>query len=675
MSTTVRRQRRASFTTTSLIKYDNNRNNVIFGSGKNQQLSSLFVQEYQEEEEEVENCSPIEDVIRQLQNELQQTKALVAVLETRLERTEQTSQELKNLLSENESESHTTAVEIDQDLDESDDMKFDSDDDEFCISSSFIDQTLQEESSNVIIDTNDERDLTSPPILSSSQIESTTTPKSSSADDTNDSYNRICSAVQSLINDAQVALQKPDPSSLQLLGLPQTTTRPRAQSWSSNVSSWIMNQYNPSSMLCECGTCWLCLDSSGNSLTSTTRTTPKSSRANSISSSQPPSLSFLSQQESYSTHNKQVNLAGIKKQYRKKLESKSPYRKSCDDLDVALQKLISTAVSAGVEHGLMQSPVYREFMERDDSNYFRNYDDDEISDDNSFFKTFGIFCKHDQIEELESAVLNDNNDNDNGKNESSKWRRRIWNCLRKMGINFHNDKNSDNINEYVEEEEIEDGYGSYSSYSSYNSSWKSSSDYQENLNEDSSNPFPSSFTNTLNFGQNILNFNVNLINSTTNNYNKTTKNCFNEIDNSIHTTTNNYQNCYNTINNYEEKSSQLNLTTKEESTIQRQTSSKAIKSLASKFTNLLAMIGLILSFSQTIILNPTNTPALMRVAARNMIRSNVKRRRNRSDIILMIKVIKYVSVLFVGWAAGRIGKNKKKSSDGKDRIKVIPSNN
>jgi hypothetical protein len=245
----------------------------------------------------------------------------------------------------------------------------------------------------------------------------------------------------------------------------------------------------------------------------------------------------------------------------------------------------------------------------------------------------------------------------------------MWNCLRKMGINFNNDKNNNNkdyINENVEEE-VEDGYGSYSSYSSYNSSWKSSSDYQENLNEDSSDPFPSSFTNTLNIGQNIFNFNVK-INSTTNNYNKTTNNCFNDIDNSIHTTTNNYQNCHNTINNYEEKSSQLNLTT-------RQSCSKKIKSLATRFTNLLAMIGLIISMSQTVILNPTNTPALMSVAARNLIRSNVKRRRSRNDMILMIKVIKYVSVLFVGWAAGRIGKNQKKSSDGNNRIKEIPSNN
>lgn len=54
MSTTVRRQRRASFSTTSLINYDNNRNNVIFGNGKSRNLSTLFVEE---EEEIVEtNC-------------------------------------------------------------------------------------------------------------------------------------------------------------------------------------------------------------------------------------------------------------------------------------------------------------------------------------------------------------------------------------------------------------------------------------------------------------------------------------------------------------------------------------------------------------------------------------------------------------------------------------------
>ncbi|CAG8449432.1 18242_t:CDS:2 [Rhizophagus irregularis] len=592
MSTTVRRQRRASFSTTSLIKYDNSRNNVIFGNGKSRNLSTLFV----EEEEEI-----VEIIVR----------------------------ELKNLLAENESESHTTAVEIDQELEDGDDMKFDLNDDEFYISSPLMmDQSHQEDILNDIVDIND---------LSSSQIELTTTSRSSlELQPSDDSYNRICSAVQSLINDAQVALQKPNPSSSnQLLGLPQTTTRPRAQSWSSNVSSWIMNQYNPSSMVCECGTCWLCLEScnSLSSTTTTTRPTPKSSRANSLTSAHTPPLSLTSQQqESFNTYNRQVNLAGIKKQYRKKLESRSSYRKSCDDLDMALQKLISTAVSAGVEHGLTHSPIYRQYsesMERDDSgdryDYFRNHDDDEINYDN----------------------------------KSSKWRRRIWNCLQKMGINFNNKNNNDKEN--VEEQEgIEDGYGSYSSYSSYNSSWNSSSDYQENSNEDTSDPF------SLNIGQNIFNFNVNLINSTTNNYNKTTNNSINEIDNSIHTTTNNYQNCYNTINNYEEKSSQSTY---------RQSGSKKIKSLATKFTNMLAMIGLIISMSQTIILNPTNTPALMSVAARNIIRSNVKRRRSRGEMILMIKVIKYVSVLFVGWAAGRIGKKQKDSSDGNNgRIKEIPSN-
>ncbi|PKC75752.1 hypothetical protein RhiirA1_528541 [Rhizophagus irregularis] len=658
MSTTVRRQRRASFSTTSLIKYDNSRNNVIFGNGKSRNLSTLFVEE---EEEIVEsNCPQIEDVIRQLQNELQQTKDLVTELETRLERTEQTSQvivrELKNLLVENESESHTTAVEIDQELEDGDDMKFDLNDDEFYISSPLMmDQSHQEDILNDIVDIND---------LSSSQIELTTTSRSSlELQPSDDSYNRICSAVQSLINDAQVALQKPNPSSSnQLLGLPQTTTRPRAQSWSSNVSSWIMNQYNPSSMVCECGTCWLCLEScnSLSSTTTTTRPTPKSSRANSLTSAHTPPLSLTSQQqESFNTYNRQVNLAGIKKQYRKKLESRSSYRKSCDDLDMALQKLISTAVSAGVEHGLTHSPIYRQYsesMERDDSgdryDYFRNHDDDEINYDNSFFNSFGIFCNQDLLN-------NDNNNDNNNKKESSKWRRRIWNCLQKMGINFNNKNNNDKEN--VEEQEgIEDGYGSYSSYSSYNSSWNSSSDYQENSNEDTSDPF------SLNIGQNIFNFNVNLINSTTNNYNKTTNNSINEIDNSIHTTTNNYQNCYNTINNYEEKSSQSTY---------RQSGSKKIKSLATKFTNMLAMIGLIISMSQTIILNPTNTPALMSVAARNIIRSNVKRRRSRGEMILMIKVIKYVSVLFVCWAAGRIGKKQKDSSDGNNgRIKEIPSN-
>ncbi|RIA84889.1 hypothetical protein C1645_831610 [Glomus cerebriforme] len=716
MSTTLRRQRRASFTTTSLVKYDN----VVGVSGKNKKLTTLFVQEYQEEEEEEEkqqvvenNCPPIEDLIRQLQSELQQTRALVAELETRLELTEQTSQvivgELKHLLSENESESHTTAVEIeeiDQESDKGDDMKLDLDDDEFYISSSLMNQTYQEEIEE-IPSINDEREVTSPKL--SSQIESTTTMSTSSSEssiiqhaDDNDSFNRICSALQNLINDGQVALQKPNSSSSnQLLGLPQTTTRPRAQSWSSNVSNWIMNHYNPSPMMCECGSCWLCLESSGSSLSSTTKTTPKSSRANSMSSAQHSSLSLTSQQrESY---NRQVNLAGIKKQYRKKLESRFDYRKSCDDLEMELQKLISTAISTGMEHGLMHSPIYRQYsecMERDDStsdsyfthqdkshhyNYFRNRDDetsDESYDENgeekfsrfptSFPKSFEIFCEREQFKELENAILNDNNND--SKKGSSKWRRRIWNYLQKIGLKFNNNddnnNNKENYNKNLDDDNEDEGYDSYKSYSSYNSSWKSSSrDEQENLNDEySSNPFPSSFINTLNIGQNI-NFNVNLINSTTNNI--TTN--FNEIDNSIHTTstTNNNYNCDNTtINNYEEKSSQsqLNIT-------KGDFASKKFQSLASKCTNFLAMIGLMISMSQTIATTKSVTPTLMRIAARNIIRSRAKGRRSGRDMILMIKVIKYVTVLFVGWAAGRIGKKQKESSDENNRITEIPSNN
>ncbi|CAG8472514.1 1007_t:CDS:2 [Funneliformis mosseae] len=402
-----------------------------------------------------------------------------------------------------------------------------------------------------------------------------------------------------------------------------------SQSWSSNVGSWIINHYNPSPIVCECGICWLCLESSGSSLPSTTttaRTTPKSSRANSISLTRKFSFSLKPQQES---DKRQVQLARIKKQYRKKLEGRFDYRKSCEDLEMELQKLITTAISTGVEHGLMNSPVYQQFQDGE---------------------AFEIFGKHEQFRELEEDVLNNDNGNVDHEKKSSKWRRQ-------------------NSNENVEED------NGYSSYSSYNSSWNPSSrDYRENSNEegeeDPSNPFPSSFINTLNLGQNIFNFNVNLVHSTTNNYNKKrTNNYFNDIDNSSHTTsiTNNYYNnnddkntiMTTTTNNNEEKSSQLGLTKE----------SKKLQSLALKCMNFLAMMGFMFSMSQAIVSNSPVAPAIMNIAARN-IRSRAGGRRSGNNPIMMIKVIKYMAVLFVGWAAGRSGKRQRQKESCNENNRV-----
>ena len=58
-------------------------------------------------------------------------------------------------------------------------------------------------------------------------------------------------------------------------------------------------------------------------------------------------------------------------------------------------------------------------------------------------------------------------------------------------------------------------------------------------------------------------------------------------------------------------------------------------------------IGLMISMSRTIISNPATT--LSSFANVVAVRSGIKGRRSGSDMILMIKVVKYVTVLFVGW--------------------------
>ena len=50
MSTTVRRQRRASFSAISLLEYDNNLNKVA--SEKNKRSTTLLVQKYQDAKDE-----------------------------------------------------------------------------------------------------------------------------------------------------------------------------------------------------------------------------------------------------------------------------------------------------------------------------------------------------------------------------------------------------------------------------------------------------------------------------------------------------------------------------------------------------------------------------------------------------------------------------------------------
>ncbi|CAI2167203.1 17772_t:CDS:2 [Funneliformis geosporum] len=515
-TTTVRCQRNSSCITTGLVKCNNNQNNVVGECERNRQAPTLLLQEYQVEEDgkynDVKNNDlPLEGLIQQLLGELQQTKALVVELESRLELTEQTSQEiveeLKNLLSENESVSHTTAVDDDQELENDENMKIDDlDKVEFYHPSSLIDQTHKEET---IIIMSNEREIASPK-LSSPHNESTVASTSPSelstlqhADDTDESIDRICT-----------------------------------QSWSSNVGSWIINHYNPSPVVCECGLCWLCLESSGSSLSSTittARTTPKSSRANSISLARNLSFSLKPQQES---DKRQVQLARIKKQYRKKLEGRFDYRKSCEDLEMELQKLITTAISTGVEHGLMNSPVYQQFHDGEGAQRYES-------------NPFEIFGKHEQFRELEKDVLNNDNGNVDHEKKSSKWRRRIWNCLQNIG--------------FIQQQII-----------------------------------------TTKKGQIIISMILIIV------------------------------------------VIPLPLTKE----------SKKLRTLALKSMNFLAMIGFMFSMSQAIGSNSPASSAIMNIAARN-IRSRAGGRRSGNNPLIMIKVIKYIAVLFVGWAAGRSGKRQR----------------
>ncbi|CAG8626822.1 25283_t:CDS:2, partial [Gigaspora rosea] len=125
--------------------------------------------------------------------------------------------------------------------------------------------------------------------------------------------------------------------STQCLGLP--STRSRSSSRSSNVSNWLMNHYSPanSAWECGCGYCVLCLASDNISIIesrpASTRTTPRTSRRNSIASRQKCLNSTGNHNipdipEENFVNRKQRQLSVIKRLYRYQLEHKSDYKRT-----------------------------------------------------------------------------------------------------------------------------------------------------------------------------------------------------------------------------------------------------------------------------------------------------------------------------------------------------------
>nr|CAG8445558.1 15782_t:CDS:2 [Entrophospora candida] len=166
---------------------------------------------------------------------------------------------------------------------------------------------------------------TSSPSSSPSPLKSSPSITSDSDDTTNDSFNRICNVLQNLIDEAQVALHE--------------------QQKNSNIK--IINSEK----------CWFCLETNS-TIESLNSITPKSSRCNSISQKYNSNTNYNNNNSNINSNNlmvpsssiskdqqQQKNLIKIQKKYKKILEKKSNYNKSCDNIELELQKLINTALS------------------------------------------------------------------------------------------------------------------------------------------------------------------------------------------------------------------------------------------------------------------------------------------------------------------------------------------
>ncbi|CAG8582135.1 35516_t:CDS:2 [Gigaspora margarita] len=353
----------------------------------------------------------------------------------------------------------------------------------------------------------------------------------------------ICTSLQTLINDAQIALQKKPSNdnfhlshSPQCLGLP--STRSRSSSRSSNVSNWLMNHYSPanSAWECGCGYCVLCLASDNISIIesrpNSTRTTPRTSRRNSVTSRQkclnPGNPTIPDIPEENFVNRKQRQLSVIKRLYRYQLEHKSDYKK-----------------------------------------------------------------------------------NDDYSNSSSA---------------------------YSHDPRI----------------------------DDDSTPFPSSF------GQNIF-CNVNIVNNTTKTNNNRTfysnNNYNNDNSNNNFNTKNNYYHDTVTTNNYYYYSSSSDKDNNKENMISKNVNSISnFPSITKKrFMNLFAIIGILIGILQNGFISSKGNgnlyykrklmggPLLLTIISRALYAKRNNGVRSKKDVIAMIKVIKYVTVLFVGWSVGRMG--------------------
>ncbi|CAG8536691.1 2644_t:CDS:2 [Dentiscutata erythropus] len=347
--------------------------------------------------------------------------------------------------------------------------------------------------------------------------------------DSNDSYTRICTSLQTLINDAQSALQKKTNNdnntyrshSSQCLGLP--SPRSRSSSRSSNVSNWLMNHYSPatSAWECGCGYCILCLAPDNISILesrpNSTRTTPITSRRNSIVSRQKysgnsgnPGIPDIPEENFINRKQRQLSI--LKRLYRYQLEHKN-----------VIQKIT----------------IY--------------------------------------------------------------------------------------------------------------------------LNDDDSTPFPSSF------GQNIFcNVNtVNFVNNTTKTNNNRTfySNTYNNDNSNNNFNTTNYYN--DTTNNY--YSSIIEKDNKEFNVSKNFNSNRNFKSITKRFMNLLAITGILFGILQNSLLssrrcgnlyykrNLLGGPILLKILSQTLYAKRNSSVRSKRDMLAMIKVIKYVTVLFVGWSVGRMG--------------------
>ncbi|CAG8805186.1 15782_t:CDS:2, partial [Racocetra persica] len=283
---------------------------------------------------------------------------------------------------------------------------------------------------------------------------------------------------------AQIALQKKPNNdnvhrshSQQCLGLP--STRSRSSSRSSNVSNWLMNHCSSatSGWECGCGYCILCLAPDNMSIIesrpASTRTTPRPSRRNSVSVSSRQKcqkclnygIPDIPEENSSSFNKKQHQLAILKRLYRHQLEHKSDYKKSCENLELELQKFVSTA--------LMDS---------------YSCDDHETIDGFTCHK-----CRNDLFVEAP-------------KKEVTIWRKRIWNYLKEkiLPSPLISSTTSYNSEEILGDDFVDFTHNNWSNYyDEYSNSSSHSSYSHDTRNDDDSTPFPSSF------GQNIF-CNVNI---------------------------------------------------------------------------------------------------------------------------------------------------------------------